>query len=67
MFHIAHVQMSEKSGTNGNFIIYSICSVCSPHVCANFSQHIGIDSSAAVCNSLHKVTKISDFNSIHHP
>jgi hypothetical protein len=35
------------------------------HVCADFSQHIGIDSSTAVCNSLPKVTEISDFNSIH--
>jgi hypothetical protein len=34
------------------------------HICSNFSQHIGIDSSTAVCNSLPKVTKISDFNSI---
>jgi hypothetical protein len=37
------------------------------HVCADFVQRIGIDSSTTVCNSLPKVTKISDFNSIHHP
>jgi hypothetical protein len=57
------------------FIIYIICSICSPrqyvfsqplcHVCADFAQHIGIDSSTIVCDSLPKVTKISDFNSIH--
>jgi hypothetical protein len=35
------------------------------HVCADFAQHIGIDSSTTVCNSLPKVTKISDFNSIY--
>jgi hypothetical protein len=35
------------------------------HVCADFDQHIGIDSSTTVCNSLPKVTKISDFKSIH--
>jgi hypothetical protein len=35
------------------------------HVCADFAQHIGTDSSTIVCNSLPKVTKISDFNSIH--
>jgi hypothetical protein len=35
------------------------------NVCADFAQHIGIDSSTTVCNSLPKVTKISDFNSIH--
>jgi hypothetical protein len=32
-----------------------------------FAQHIGIDSSTIICKSLPKVTKISDFNSIHHP
>jgi hypothetical protein len=37
------------------------------HGCADFAQHIGIDSSTTVCNSLSKVMKISDFNSIHHP
>jgi hypothetical protein len=57
------------------FIIYMICSICSPRhyafsqplyrVCADFAQHIGIDSSVTVCNSLPKVTKISDFNTIH--
>jgi hypothetical protein len=35
------------------------------HVCADFAQHIGIDSSTRVCISLPKVTKVSDFNSIH--
>jgi hypothetical protein len=35
------------------------------HVCADFAQHTGIDSSTTVCNSLPKVMKISDFNSIH--
>jgi hypothetical protein len=35
------------------------------HVCADFAPHIGIDSSTTVYNSLPKVTKISDFNSIH--
>jgi hypothetical protein len=59
------------------FIIYIICSICSPrhyafskplyHVCADFAQHIGIDSSKTAFHSLPKVTKISDFNSIHHP
>jgi hypothetical protein len=37
------------------------------HVCADFAQHIGLDSGTIVCNSLPKVTNISDFNSIHHP
>jgi hypothetical protein len=32
---------------------------------ADFSQRIGIDSSTTVCNSLPKVTKISNFNSKH--
>jgi hypothetical protein len=31
------------------------------HACADFAQHIGIDSSTTVCNSLPKVTEISDF------
>jgi hypothetical protein len=35
------------------------------HVCTYFAQHIGIDSSTTACNSLPRVTKISDFNSIH--
>jgi hypothetical protein len=35
------------------------------HVCADFAEHIGIDSSTTVCNSLPKVTKISHFNSMH--
>jgi hypothetical protein len=34
------------------------------HVCADFAQHIGIDTSTTACNSLPKVTKILDFNSI---
>jgi hypothetical protein len=58
------------------FIIYIICMLymftptfyafSQPlyHICADFAQHIGIDSSKTVCNSLPKVTKISDFNSI---
>jgi hypothetical protein len=37
------------------------------HVCADFAQHVGIESSTTVRNYLPKVTKISDFNSIHHP
>jgi hypothetical protein len=37
------------------------------HVCADSAQHIGIGSSTTVSNSLPKVTKISDFNSIHYP
>jgi hypothetical protein len=35
------------------------------HVCTGFAQHIGIDSSTTFCNSLPKVTKMSDFNRIH--
>jgi hypothetical protein len=69
--------MSEKSGTNGNFIYYlhymlymftpTLYAFSQPlyQVCADFAQHIGIDSSTTVCNSLPKVTKISDFNSMH--
>jgi nitrate reductase gamma subunit len=37
------------------------------HVSVDFAQHIGIDSRTTVYNYLPKVTKISDFNSIHHP
>jgi hypothetical protein len=37
------------------------------HVCADFAQHIAIDSSTTVCNSLPKMTKISDYNRIRHP
>jgi hypothetical protein len=33
------------------------------HVCTDFAEHIWIDSSTTVSNSLHKVTKISDFSS----
>jgi hypothetical protein len=29
------------------------------HVCADFAQHIGIESNTTVCNSLAKVTEIS--------
>jgi hypothetical protein len=36
------------------------------HVCADFAQHIGIDSSTTVGNSLYEATNISDFNSIQH-
>jgi hypothetical protein len=35
------------------------------HVRADFAQHIGMDSSTTVCNSLPKMTMISDFNSVH--
>jgi hypothetical protein len=34
---------------------------------SDFAQHIWIDSNTTVRNSLPKVTKISDFNSIHRP
>jgi hypothetical protein len=34
------------------------------HICVDFGQHIGIDSSAAVCNSLPKVMRTSDLNSV---
>jgi hypothetical protein len=73
------IKMSEKSGTNVNCIYYlhymlymftlTLYAFSQPlyRVCADFSQHIGIDSSTTVCNSLPKVTKTSDFNSIHHP
>jgi hypothetical protein len=69
--------MFEKSGTNGNFIYYlhyiiymftpTLYAFSQPlyHVCADFAQHIGIDSSITFYNSLPKVTKISDFKSIH--
>jgi hypothetical protein len=73
-------RMSEKSGSNGNFIYYlffmlyalyvhpdtlRIFSADLPCLCADFAQHFGIDSSTTVSNSLPKVTKISDFNIIH--
>jgi hypothetical protein len=70
-------RMSEKSGTGGNFIYYLHYLLCmfTPtlyafsqplyNVCGDFAQHIGIDSSTTVSNSLPKVTKISDFDSIH--
>jgi hypothetical protein len=47
----------------------TLCAFSQPlyRVCADFAQHIGIDSSTTVCNSRHKVTKISDFNSTYHP
>jgi hypothetical protein len=35
------------------------------HVYADFDEHIGIDNTTTVCNSLPNVTKISDFNSTH--
>jgi hypothetical protein len=69
--------MSEKSITNGNFIYYLhyMLSMFTPtlyafsqplyQVWADSAQHIGIDSSTTVCNSLPKVTKISDINSIY--
>jgi hypothetical protein len=45
----------------------TLYALCHPlyHVNADFAQHIGIDSSTTVCNSLPKVMKILDFNSIH--
>jgi hypothetical protein len=61
-------RMSEKSGTNRYFIYYLHYMLCmfTPtlygfsqplyHVCADFSQHIRIDSSTTVCNSLPKMT-----------
>jgi hypothetical protein len=72
-------RMSKKPGTIGIlFIIYylyymlymftpTLYAFSQPlyHVYVDFAQHIGIDSSTTVCNSLPKVTKISDFNSIH--
>jgi hypothetical protein len=66
-------KVSEKSGTNGNCIYYlhymlymftlTLCAFSQPlcNVCADFAQHIAIDSSTTVCNSLPKVPKISDF------
>lgn len=61
--------MSEKSGPKANFICCSIRSAAHStppyHVCANFAQHIMTDSSTTVRNSVSKVAKISDFNSIH--
>jgi hypothetical protein len=63
------VQVSEESGTNGNCIYYlhymlymftpTLHARSQPlyHVCADFAQHIGIDSSTTVYNSLPKVTK----------
>jgi hypothetical protein len=71
--------MSEKSGTNGNFIYYLLFTLCALYVhpdtlrilsaalpcLCGFAQQIGIDSSTTVYNSLPKVTKISDFNNIH--
>jgi hypothetical protein len=70
-------RMSEKSGTDGNFIYYLHYMLCmfTPtlyafsqplyHVRADFAQRTRINSSTTVCNSLPKVTKITDFNSIH--
>jgi hypothetical protein len=79
--HYTHciIQSVKKSGINGNFIYYLHYTlyIFTPtlyafsqllyHACADFAQHIGIDSSTTVCNSLPKVTKISDFNIIHQP
>jgi hypothetical protein len=79
LFVYSCVQSVRKSGTNGNFIYYLhyVLYMFTPtlyafsqslyHVCEDFAQHIGIDSSTTVCNSLPKVTKLADFNSIHHP
>jgi hypothetical protein len=57
------------------FIIYCLHYMFTPtvyafsqpfyHVCSDFAQHIGIESSTTVCNSLPMVMKISDFNSLH--
>jgi hypothetical protein len=54
-------------GAYTRIFIPTLCAFSQPpyHVCADFSQRIGIDSSTTVCNSLPKVTKISEFNSIH--
>jgi hypothetical protein len=59
------------------FIIYIICSICSPRHCTHFLSRfttfvrILLDifgsTGAQQSNSLPKVTKISDFNSIDHP
>jgi hypothetical protein len=66
-------RISENSGSNGNFIycLHYMLYMFTPteyafsrplcHVCADFAQHIGMDSSTTFCNSLPKVTKISDF------
>jgi hypothetical protein len=35
------------------------------HVLADSAQHVGMQSSTTVCHSLPKVTKVSDFHSIH--
>jgi hypothetical protein len=49
-------RMSEKSGTNGN-LVYMLTPTLDAfsqllyHVCADFAQHIGIDSSTTFCNS----------------
>jgi hypothetical protein len=34
------------------------------HICADFAQHMVLNSSTTLCNSLLKVRKVSDFNSI---
>jgi hypothetical protein len=71
-------RVSEKFGTNGNFIYYvhymlymftpTLYAFSQPlyRVCADFAQHIEIDNSTTVCNSLPEVTNISNFNFIHH-
>jgi hypothetical protein len=77
-----HIQNVRKVWNQWEFylllIIYITSSIYSPghstqfsqplyQICAELAQHIGIDSSTRACNSLPKVTKISDFNSIHNP
>jgi hypothetical protein len=76
-FTFLFYRVSEKSGTNGNYIYYlhymlhmftpTLHARSQPlyHVCEDLARHIGIDSSTTVCNSLPKVTKISDFNRMH--
>jgi hypothetical protein len=34
-------------------------------VCADFTQHIEMDSGTTACDFLHKVTNISGFSSVH--
>jgi hypothetical protein len=72
-------RVSEKSGTNGNFIYYLLFTLYALYVhpdalrifSAAFPCWCGFCSTywdrqhTTVCNSLPKVTKISDFNSIH--
>jgi hypothetical protein len=76
-----HYRMSEKSGTNGVDTTYAnshlqyvlhlstvtlhTFSQVMYHVYLDSSQHIGMDSSTSLGSYLPKMTKISDFNSIH--